>query len=187
MTPRRNRNCIVKFVFFCMIVYVISTFNTHTSSQDTNVKEISNARIDTNEENEMKDKDIVLEPPNVDNQNINKEEKEKVKENEENKIAEDIIIKENNRVKEKEEEDKADEAQNFAILPPKTPDGPGEMGKPYKVDKEKADNETKARIEKGWENFAYNEYVSDLISVHRSLPDLRVQGTGQTAVRTTAD
>ena len=47
------------------------------------------------------------------------------------------------------------------------------MGKPYKVDKEKADNETKAKIDAGWLNNAYNEYVSDLISVHRSLPDPR--------------
>ena len=47
------------------------------------------------------------------------------------------------------------------------------MGKPYKVDKEKPDNETKAKIDAGWLNNAYNEYVSDLISVHRSLPDPR--------------
>ena len=94
-------------------------------------------------------------------------------ENEIEKKAEVKVNNEKDRVKEKKEKDKADEAQNFAILPPKNPDGPGEMGKPYKVDKEKADNETKAKIDKGWLNNAYNEYVSDLISVHISLPDLR--------------
>ena len=46
-------------------------------------------------------------------------------------------------------------------------EGPGEMGRPYRVDKNKVDEETKKRIDKGWENNAYNEYVSDLISVHR--------------------
>ena len=47
--------------------------------------------------------------------------------------------------------------------------GPGENGKPYKVEKEKAEPEIKERIERGWKNNAYNEYVSDLISVHRSV------------------
>jgi len=35
------------------------------------------------------------------------------------------------------------------------------------VDKEKVEPEIKKRIERGWQNNAYNEYVSDLISVHR--------------------
>ena len=67
----------------------------------------------------------------------------------------------------KVEEKKEAEEQKFAILPPHEASGPGENGKPYKVDKEKAKPEIKERIEKGWKNNAYNEYVSDLISVHR--------------------
>ena len=35
------------------------------------------------------------------------------------------------------------------------------------MEKEKAEPEIKERIERGWKNNAYNEYVSDLISVHR--------------------
>ena len=73
------------------------------------------------------------------------------------------------KVPDKIEEDKAAEEQKHAILPPKKPDGPGELGEPFKVDKEKVDEETKKRIDKGWQNNAYNEYVSDLISVHRYL------------------
>ena len=45
--------------------------------------------------------------------------------------------------------------------------GPGENGKPYKVDTETMDKKIKKRIERGWQNNAFNEYVSDLISVHR--------------------
>ena len=71
------------------------------------------------------------------------------------------------KVTDKIEEDKAAEEQSRAILPPKKPEGPGELGKPFKVDKDKADEETKKRIDKGWQNNAYYEYVSDLISVHR--------------------
>jgi len=51
------------------------------------------------------------------------------------------------------------------------PDGPGELGKPFKV--ENPDRETKAAIDKGWQDNAFNQYVSDKISVHRSLPDPR--------------
>ena len=71
------------------------------------------------------------------------------------------------QVQDKIEEDKAAEEQRLAILPPKKPEGPGELGKPHRVDKAKVDEETKRRIELGWQNNAYNEYVSDLISVHR--------------------
>lgn len=55
--------------------------------------------------------------------------------------------------------------------PPSDPNAPGEMGKPYKVDNPSP--EVKAKIDEGWKNNAYNQYVSDLISLHRSLPDHR--------------
>eukprot|EP00092_Neocalanus_flemingeri_P074982 GFUD01092815.1.p1 GENE.GFUD01092815.1~~GFUD01092815.1.p1 ORF type:complete len:654 (-),score=135.57 GFUD01092815.1:284-2245(-) len=194
MIPRRNRNLIIKIIFFCSALYLLSAFRSSQDSSQDNLQEnieeifeapdsglekknadskinkesdIANPKIKDHEENKKDVKNIVLEPPKVENEKVVQEEKNKLRE------AEDKKDKEEDRIKEKEEEDKADEAQNFAILPPKNPDGPGEMGKPYKVDKEKADNETKAKIEQGWQNNAYNEYVSDLISVHRSLPDLR--------------
>ena len=51
------------------------------------------------------------------------------------------------------------------LVPPKDPDGPGEMGKPVKV--ENPDKDTKKKIDDGWQNNAFNQYVSDMISVHR--------------------
>jgi len=57
------------------------------------------------------------------------------------------------------------------IVPPVDPDAPGEMGRPVRIDN--PDPETKKKIDKGWRDNAYNQYVSDMISLHRSLPDQR--------------
>jgi len=57
------------------------------------------------------------------------------------------------------------------LVPPRDLDGPGEMGKPVKI--EKPEKDVKKKIDAGWTDNAFNQYVSDLISVHRSLPDPR--------------
>ncbi|XP_071447179.1 putative polypeptide N-acetylgalactosaminyltransferase 9 isoform X1 [Hetaerina americana] len=48
---------------------------------------------------------------------------------------------------------------------------PGDMGKPVVLPNMTAD--MKALVDQGWEKNAFNQYASDLISVHRSLPDPR--------------
>ncbi|XP_041447788.1 putative polypeptide N-acetylgalactosaminyltransferase 9 isoform X2 [Drosophila obscura] len=48
----------------------------------------------------------------------------------------------------------------------------GEMGKPVHLPTEMSD-EMKKAVDDGWTNNAFNQYVSDLISVHRTLPDPR--------------
>ncbi|KAI6241685.1 Polypeptide N-acetylgalactosaminyltransferase [Aphelenchoides fujianensis] len=50
------------------------------------------------------------------------------------------------------------------------PNQEGELGKGVKVDKTKLTPEEKQRYDKGFQNNAFNQYASDLISVHRSLP-----------------
>jgi len=103
-----------------------------------------------------------------------KKEKEEIEEKEEKEKKEaKAEEKEKKRLEEKAEEKAEDKELDLVVAPPKMPEGPGEMGKPYKVDNSTLDSETRSRIDKGWLNNAYNEYVSDLISVHRSLPDLR--------------
>ncbi|KAH8275515.1 hypothetical protein KR026_009415 [Drosophila bipectinata] len=51
-------------------------------------------------------------------------------------------------------------------------ENPGEMGKPVRLPKEMPDDMKKA-VDDGWTKNAFNQYVSDLVSVHRSLPDPR--------------
>ena len=57
-------------------------------------------------------------------------------------------------------------------MPPPKDNGPGELGKPVVLDKD-LDPETKAKVDKGWQDNAFNQYVSDMISLHRNLPDPR--------------
>ncbi|XP_015432877.1 PREDICTED: putative polypeptide N-acetylgalactosaminyltransferase 9 isoform X1 [Dufourea novaeangliae] len=49
---------------------------------------------------------------------------------------------------------------------------PGEMGRPV-ILPTNLTTETKKLVDDGWLNNAFNQYVSDLISVHRTLPDPR--------------
>ncbi|GIY66855.1 polypeptide N-acetylgalactosaminyltransferase [Caerostris darwini] len=60
------------------------------------------------------------------------------------------------------------------LLPPREPEGPGEGGKPVQLV-----NLTEAQqqlVKEGWERNAFNQYISDIISLHRHLPDVRPRG-----------
>ncbi|CAB4054819.1 GALNT [Lepeophtheirus salmonis] len=57
------------------------------------------------------------------------------------------------------------------IKPNVVKDVPGENGEPVRI--ENPSPEIKALIDKGWADNAFNQYVSDMISIHRTLPDIR--------------
>lgn len=65
------------------------------------------------------------------------------------------------------------------LIPPNVDDeefdihSPGEMGKPVEIDKEKLLPSELKKYDEGFEKHAFNEYVSDLISKYRVLPDVR--------------
>jgi hypothetical protein len=54
--------------------------------------------------------------------------------------------------------------------------GPGEMGKAFEVNKDRLTPEERRKYDEGFQKNAFNGYVSDLISLHRSLPDVRDPG-----------
>lgn len=51
-------------------------------------------------------------------------------------------------------------------------DGPGEMGRPV-ILPANVSSDIDAIVKDGWTKNAFNQYASDLISIHRSLPDPR--------------
>lgn len=60
------------------------------------------------------------------------------------------------------------------LIPPvdSAPDAPGEMGRPVVLPANMT-AELKKTVDDGWLKNAFNQYASDLISVHRELPDPR--------------
>lgn len=60
------------------------------------------------------------------------------------------------------------------MLPPaiNSPDAPGELGRPVILPTNMS-AEMKKAVDDGWLKNAFNQYASDLISIHRSLPDPR--------------
>ncbi|WAQ94194.1 GLT13-like protein, partial [Mya arenaria] len=49
------------------------------------------------------------------------------------------------------------------------------MGKPVYIVKEKLTKEQQADFDQGWQDNAFNRYASDMISLHRALPDVRAE------------
>jgi polypeptide N-acetylgalactosaminyltransferase len=57
--------------------------------------------------------------------------------------------------------------------------GPGEMGKPVEIDKNKLTPSERQKYDEAFKRNSFSEYTSDLISKHRSLPDVRDPGCRQ--------
>ena len=51
--------------------------------------------------------------------------------------------------------------------------GPGEMGNPVRINKDKLSPEERIKYDNGWKDNAFNQYASDMISLRRSLADGR--------------
>ncbi|CAF0728997.1 unnamed protein product [Didymodactylos carnosus] len=52
-------------------------------------------------------------------------------------------------------------------------ESPGEMGNAVNIDKDKLTREERVKFDAGWKNNAFNQYISDMIRLRRSLADIR--------------
>jgi len=52
----------------------------------------------------------------------------------------------------------------------------GENGEGVHIEKEKLSAQNRTKFDSGWQNNAFNQFASDMISLHRSLPDIRDEG-----------
>jgi len=50
---------------------------------------------------------------------------------------------------------------------------PGEMGNAVRINKDQLTEEERKKYDDGWQNHAFNQYVSDMISFRRNLADVR--------------
>ena len=75
----------------------------------------------------------------------------------------------------KAEEQQKEKAGPIQVQAPveRNPNAPGELGKPVIIDKEKLSPAERVKYDSGWTNNAFNAYASDMISIHRSLADIR--------------
>jgi len=51
--------------------------------------------------------------------------------------------------------------------------GPGEMGNAVQINKDTLSEEERKKYDDGWKNNAFNQYASDMISIRRTLADVR--------------
>ncbi|KAK6165740.1 hypothetical protein SNE40_022605 [Patella caerulea] len=68
-----------------------------------------------------------------------------------------------------------DSTYSTFVLKERDLNGPGEMGKAVVIDEKNLTTDQKMLWKAGWDKNAFNQYVSDMISVERSLPDYRWQ------------
>ncbi|KAL3832574.1 hypothetical protein ACJMK2_024207 [Sinanodonta woodiana] len=81
--------------------------------------------------------------------------------------------KEDTKIKDEEMVKTARMAPVHPDNPQINPGAPGEMGKPVIIDRTKLSPQERDKFEAGFRKHAFNQYVSDMISLHRSLPDVR--------------
>ncbi|XP_076468452.1 polypeptide N-acetylgalactosaminyltransferase 5-like [Babylonia areolata] len=75
--------------------------------------------------------------------------------------------------KEEAERRRKEEAERKAKERKVDPNAPGENGMGVNVDKNSLSPEDRKKFDDGWQKNAYNQFASDMISLHRSLPDVR--------------
>ena len=151
----------------CWLLVVLYETNFNHSSDIPVEESIIDPLSDLENNNKLKENEPLIH----DNDNIVVDNVVDVKEQVEGE-GEKEAVQENRKPEEPVHEEVHQQKQeNRVIEAPLDPNGPGEMGRAVKL--ENLDPETKKLVDKGWQDNAFNQYVSDLISLDRTLPDYR--------------
>ena len=137
MISRRHRAVVVKVAFVVGVLYLMGMLKVgrDTPSEEEERVEANDPEDQSGERPKIEEPNFEppkLEPPILEFPDGNEIDANKSEEENEKKRLEE---KEEKRLQEKEEEKAEDKELDLVVAPPKRPEGPGEMGKPYKVGK----------------------------------------------------
>ncbi|KAH9488803.1 Polypeptide N-acetylgalactosaminyltransferase 5, partial [Bulinus truncatus] len=174
---RRRRGFLVKLVLLVPVLYIISLFifskrsfpsadNEHPKGEEDRAR----PRAVVDAVNRGDNIPVVNQPHAVPNLVVPQPDKKPEENNavpvNQNPDVARMAVNENRGGRDKEEP--------VAANPdPYDPNGPGENGQGITIDKEKLSEEEKKKFDDGWKKNAYNQYASDMMSLHRRLPDVR--------------
>ncbi|CAL1533307.1 unnamed protein product [Lymnaea stagnalis] len=88
-------------------------------------------------------------------------------------VPQEVAVTPQKQPVEKVVEEKRNDRVDEERVPQVDPNAPGENGRGINIEKEKLSEEELKKFDEGWKNNAYNQYASDMMSLHRSLPDVR--------------
>lgn len=176
MLTRRKKTLVVKCMFLVGICWILTLiYETNYSFEKDNPVEEKLVNPLSDLENIVKfdENEPVIKGENANAFEDFQDVKEEIHNDEEvvHEKLEEVLEKKD--VEEPAPEEVAPPKQDEHVIEaPHDPNGPGEMGKAVKL--ENLDPETKKLVDKGWQDNAFNQYVSDLISLDRTLPDHRL-------------
>ncbi|RNA38256.1 polypeptide N-acetylgalactosaminyltransferase 9 [Brachionus plicatilis] len=158
-----RRRLTAKILILVPIVWILVTFfvgiNERSPSQSQSEKDKMQKLVDEN-------KNLIAEA-------ARRHQEEKKRKLEDEDLRDDHDHPEEERLKaQKQQQEKAGPIQIQAPVE-RDPNAPGELGKPVHIDKNKLSPEERVKYDDGWKNNAFNQYASDMISIHRSLADIR--------------
>nr|XP_022303329.1 polypeptide N-acetylgalactosaminyltransferase 5-like isoform X2 [Crassostrea virginica] len=180
---RRKRGLIFKFIIgipaLWFLIVIFTTYQGKLSNSDSDAEKRQEREVIHRE------KDIV--PPQENHIHFGDSDKLKhdrkihaeEKRNLVNKIEADRQVQERHREEKAQLPAKNDDTLRYKkkeALPSRPyvdPNAPGEGGKAVVIDKDKLSPEEKKKFDDGWQKNAFNQYASDMISLHRTLPDVR--------------